>query len=56
VDPNNGFYSSVEGVLFDKGTNRIIQCPGGKGGSYTIPSSVTTISDFAFYDSTKSSL
>ena len=48
VDPNNPAYSSVAGVLFDKGQTTLIQCPGGEAGAYTIPSSVTSIGDSAF--------
>ena len=50
VDPLNSAYSSAGGVLFNKGQTRLIQCPGGKGGSYTIPNSVTDIGNYAFYD------
>jgi hypothetical protein len=38
----------VSGVLFDKGTNILIQCPGGKSGTYNIPNGVTTIASYAF--------
>ena len=48
VDSINSTYSSVAGVLFDKSTNTLIQCPGGKTGSYIIPSTVTSIGDYAF--------
>jgi hypothetical protein len=48
VDTNNPAYSSVAGVLFNKSTNTLIQYPGGKAGSYTIPASVTSIGDSAF--------
>jgi len=48
VDALNSFYSSVDGVLFNKGTNKLIQCPGGKVGIYTIPNSVTNIGNYAF--------
>jgi hypothetical protein len=30
VDLNNSAYSSVDGVLFNKSTNTLIQCPGAK--------------------------
>ena len=46
------FYSSVNGVLFDKSQTTLIQFPGGIGGSYTIPASVTSIGDYAFDDCT----
>jgi hypothetical protein len=39
----NSAYSSVDGVLFDKSQTTLIQFPGGKAGSYTIPNSVTNI-------------
>jgi hypothetical protein len=48
VDPLNSFYSSDDGVLFDKGQTTLLKCPEGKTGSYTIPDSVTTIKDHAF--------
>lgn len=48
VDAFNLNYSSVAGVLFNKSHTALIQCPGGKTGSYTVPSSVTTIGDVAF--------
>ena len=49
VDPLNSVYtSSSDGVLFNKAQNTLIQCPGGKTGSYTIPTSVTSIADYAF--------
>ena len=53
VDALNTAYSSVAGVLFDKGTNTLIQYPAGnKTGSYTIPNSVTSIGYSAFYQCT----
>jgi hypothetical protein len=48
VDSANPNYSSIGGVLFDKGQATLIQYPGGKVGSYTIPNSVTNIGDGAF--------
>jgi hypothetical protein len=48
VDPLNPIYSSVDGVLFDKNLTWLIQFPGGKGGSYTIPASVSSIESYAF--------
>lgn len=50
VDPLNSFYTSVDGVLFDKNTNTLLQVPGGKSGSYTIPASVTNIAYGAFIE------
>ncbi len=53
VDPLNSFYTSVDGVLFDKNTNTLLQVPGGKSGSYEIPTSVTNIAHGAFIDCTR---
>ena len=52
MDALNSVYSSVDGVLFNKSQTTLIQCPGGKAGSYTIPNSVTSIGDSAFIDCT----
>ena len=48
VDSNNAYYGSLSGVLFDKNQTTLIQCPGSIG-NYTIPNSVTSIGDWAFY-------
>lgn len=53
VNSLNSFYSSINGVLFDKNGYTLIRCPEGKTeSSYVIPSTVTTISDFAFENTT----
>jgi hypothetical protein len=49
VDALNSVYCSVAGVLFNKSQTTLIQCPGGKEGSYTIPNSVTNIGNNAFF-------
>ena len=48
VNSNNSFYSSVNGVLFDITHSTLLEFPGGLGGSYPIPDSVTIIGDDAF--------
>ena len=48
VEALNSFYSSLDGVLFNRSQTTLIQYPGGKAGSYTIPNSVTTIGYYAF--------
>jgi hypothetical protein len=53
VDSLNPAYSSVNGVLFDKNQTTLIRCPAGIAGSYTIPSSVTSIGNFAFLNDYK---
>ena len=41
-------FSSVDGVLFSKDMTRLIVCPGGKTGEYTIPDGVVVIGNNAF--------
>lgn len=48
VDTGNPAYSSVDGVLFDKGQTTLIQCPAAMEGSYAIPAGVTSIEAGAF--------
>ena len=48
VDPLNATYSSVEGLLFSKSMTLLMQYPGGKLGSYTVPNNVTNIAGYAF--------
>jgi len=48
VDSNNPYYSSIDGVLFDKAKNVLVFCPAFKTGDYEIPSSVMRIESGAF--------
>lgn len=48
VSPDNTAYCSEDGVLYDKGKTTLCACPGGKSGDFIIPSTVTSIADFAF--------
>ncbi len=48
VDESNSFYCSMDGVLFNESQSLLIQYPGGKVGSYTIPDNVTNIRDWSF--------
>jgi hypothetical protein len=52
VASNNPAYSSLAGVLFNKGQTTLIEYPEGIAGPYTIPDSVTSIGDYAFRNST----
>ena len=52
VDTLNDNYGILDGVLFNKSQTKLIQYPGGKAGTYTIPSGLTSIGDYAFYYST----
>jgi hypothetical protein len=48
VEGQNSSFSSAGGVLFDKSQATLIQDPGGLGGNFTIPGSVSGISASAF--------
>lgn len=48
VGPLNPNYSSIAGVVFDKAQTLLVTYPPAKGPYYTIPSSVTSIGDYAF--------
>jgi hypothetical protein len=48
VDLENTNYTSMDGVLLNRSQTALIQCPGGKAGSYTVPSSVANIGNLAF--------
>jgi hypothetical protein len=53
VAPQNPYYSSVAGVLFDISQTTLLQYPAGKAGSsYDIPNTVTNIGVEAFFDCT----
>ena len=45
ANPN---YASADGVLYNKTITAVLQCPGAKIGTVTIPNSVTSIGDGAF--------
>ena len=48
VDGENTFYTSLDGVLYDKAMSKLITCPAGKAGSYTIAANVMTFAFGAF--------
>jgi hypothetical protein len=48
VDGQNADYSGANGALFDKSQTTLVEYPGGLGGAYTIPATVTNISSLAF--------
>jgi hypothetical protein len=48
VDAANPAYSSLNGVLFNQAQTTLITFPAGRGGSYVIPNSVTSIESQAF--------
>lgn len=48
VDAGNPNYSSQDGVFYNKTKTTLIQYPAGNTGGFTIPSSVTSIGNWAF--------
>lgn len=48
VEDGNEAYASTDGVLFNAGKTRLISCPVGKTGAYTVPETVTEIEKSAF--------
>ena len=50
VDAGNPNYSSAVGILFNKNQTKLIEFPGGIGGSRTVPGTVTSIGNGAFAD------
>ena len=51
VPSGNTNFTSVDGVLFNKDTTRVVAYPAGKmNTAYIVPDSVTTIGDYAFED------
>ncbi len=49
ADPSNSTYCSIDGILLNKSQTILIACPGGITGTYSIPTSVTSIGNNAFY-------
>lgn len=56
VDPANANYSSSDSILFNKTMTTLIQCPIFKTGSYSIPSTVTSLGAYSFYFSKLSNI
>ena len=53
IDTNNLYYSSIDGVLFNKNKTVLIACPTSKTGVYTVPSTVDTIGQLSLMNCKK---
>jgi len=51
VDSDNGYYYSIDGVVFDGNDDTLWFFPNGKGGKYIVPEGTTDIGGSAFYRS-----
>ncbi|MBE7005387.1 MAG: hypothetical protein E7425_14115 [Ruminococcaceae bacterium] len=49
VSENSNYFSSMDDVLFNKAKTELIQCACTKSGEYTVPSTVSSIREGAFY-------
>lgn len=49
VDPQNPYYTSVDGILYTKDQTKLVLYPPAKGGTYAVPAKVTEIGYQAFY-------
>jgi hypothetical protein len=50
VNPNNAYYSSLEGILYNKGLTTLIHCPTSKSNNLVISATTTSIEESACYD------
>ena len=49
VAEGNDYFTSVDGVLFNKSMDKLICCPSQRHGVYEVPSTVKRIDDYAFF-------
>lgn len=49
ISSSNKYYTCSEGVLYNKDMTTLIAFPAGKSGAFTVPKTVVTIGEMAFY-------
>jgi hypothetical protein len=49
VDASNQAYCSINGVIYDINQTTLIAFPAGKAGTYTVPSTIASLANYAFY-------
>lgn len=52
VDENNPYFAAQNGVLYSKDMTRLVQCPAGRKGKFSIKSGITEIENAAFFGCT----
>ena len=51
VDEGNGYFSSIDGVLYNKEQTRLVKYPVGRvDGTYNLPDGTHYVNDYAFYE------
>jgi len=50
IDPSNIYYSTLDGVLYDKNKTILVYCPTGRKGTFTLPSTVITVGQCSMMD------
>ena len=53
IDPANAVFTSIDGVMYNKAKTKLLSCPPGRTGSFSIPSGVTEIADDSLYSCAK---
>jgi hypothetical protein len=48
IDEDNTKFATIDGVLFNKDITKILRCPTGRKGSYTIPDTVKVVDSYSF--------
>ena len=49
IDPENPYYSSIDGIVYSKDGSTLLGCPMAVKGEFTVPEKVTAIGPYAFF-------
>jgi len=49
IDADNQYFTTIDGVLYNKDVSKILIYPAGKTGEYVIPKTVNSIKEYAFF-------
>ena len=53
VDENNQYFTSTDGVLYNKNMTKIIHCPAQRTGDFIIPDGVEEMNEYTFWSATR---